>query len=135
MILLLGVCTALLTWRTIFLLTAKKPVLGHVVSSSFSDATRLSHRGWQRAMIGDALSAADAEPPTEGGTVRLRYTVDGRDYFTELPTVVRKGERPDPSVMLWYDPRDPGQASDKGISWLGLGMLYALLGAAILGVV
>jgi hypothetical protein len=130
--LLLGVGAALLTWRTVFLLSSRRPVLGRVVSSTFSERTRFSPSKWRRAMIIDALAPADANEPTESGMIRVQYTIDGSDYITQLPTTVRKGGRPDPTIELWYDPNHPEHVTDKGISWFGLGMVYAALAVSIL---
>jgi hypothetical protein len=113
LILLIGIVALALLLRTVFLLVSRKPVLGHVIGSTFPDWSRLSHRGWQLAIIGDALSG-DANEPTEKGSIQVRYTVDGRDYCKEFRTTVRKGERPEPTVMLWYDPRDPCRAPTRG---------------------
>ncbi len=135
MMLVLAIGVVLLTLRTAFLLLQRKPVLATVVGSSLSDSTRYGHRRMQFARIGDALSASDAPEPTESCTIRVRYHVDGREYFKELRTVVRKGDRPEPTLMLWYDPADPGRATDKGISWLGLGIAVGALAAVATGIV
>ncbi len=124
---LLSVAAGALTLRTGFLLIARKPVLAELVASSLPESTRYSHRRWQLAQIGDALSAADAPQPTEHATIRVRYTVGSREYFKELHTAVRRGGRPDPTLVLWYDPSDPCRATDKGISWLALLLAYGLL--------
>lgn len=131
----LGMGVVALTLRTAFLLLARKPVLAQVVGCSLSDWTRYGHRRWQLAMVRDVLAPADAPEPTESAVIRLRYTVDGREYFKELPTVVRKGERPEPTLILWYDPKDPAGASDKGISWLGLFFACGLLAALASGLI
>lgn len=86
-------------------------------------------------MIANALSSAEAPEPTESATIQVRYVVDGREYLKELRTVVRKGERPESTLMLWYEPADPARATDKGISWLGLGLAFSLLAAAATGMI
>jgi hypothetical protein len=135
MVLLLAMIVAIMTLRTLFLLVARKPVLAEVVQSSLSDWTRYGLRRWQFAMIGDALSAGDAQEPTEAAEIRVRYTVADREYFKDLQTVVRRGERPEPTLTLWYDPSDPARATDKGISWLGLAFGFALLAGLVTGLI
>ena len=134
LILLIGIVAPALVLRTVFLLVSRKPVLGRVIGSTFSDWSRLTHRGWQLATIGDALSG-DANEPTEKGSIQVRYTVEGRDYCKEFRTTVRRGERPEPTVMLWYDPRDPTRVTDKGISWRGPLVVLGMLVAALVGLV
>lgn len=81
------------------------------------------------------MSAGDAPEPTEKAEIRVRYTVEGREYFKDFQTVVRKGERPEPTLTLWYDPSDPARATDKGISWLGLAFGVALLTGLVAGLI
>lgn len=120
---LIGLVILALVVHALFLLLTRKPVLAHVISSSLPEATRYSYRRMQVAKIGDALSVSE-DGPTESVSLRLRYEVEGQYYHKDVCTTVRKGDRPDATQMLWYDPNDPSRATDTDISWIGLSLAF-----------
>jgi hypothetical protein len=97
---------AWLAWRNFMIW---QPVSARLTGSDYREAERHFDRMPVYAMAGD-----DAE------TARLTecwYSYDddgGARHTVQLTTMVNRGQSPDPSKVIWYDPANPARVSRFG---------------------
>ena len=109
-------CLALAVWwavEGIRLFSRYRLVAGVVVDHSYTDAQQMQDRATHPM---DRLAAWDprAIKATVSDTLRVRYTVDGRDYEQLVRSGHLRGERADSVRSLWYDPSDPSRLLRNG---------------------
>ena len=102
-------------WRALRLLATWRPATARVVRGGYSELDQLedfwirpdhlTSRGW---------SMFEAEDHREIEDMVEFEDAQGRRYRSSITRQVRQGWRPDSLYIIWYDPKDPHQATAYG---------------------
>lgn len=121
-LLIVAACLCMLAVsRMAFLLLFRRPVCARIGQTGLTDMQRAHDRDMYRLARMDGLPTPE-DVPYRSVLARVAYEIEGVEHRGDVYLITPKGQRPEASPVVWYDPADPSR-----VSGLGLGSAASLL--------